>query len=194
MDIKDLTDSELLEKISQKDYNAFDELWRRYDRFIISLFQSLLRDKHLAEDSYQQLFMRIWQNSHNYRGGDVESYLHGMTRNIYKETVRKNTRELPMSSFSEDRQEEILSEFATYQSTDWMSNNGQLMEDIETKIQKFIDTLPEQQREIFNLRINNELSWKDISEKVRINKYTCSTIYRRLNARIKAMLEKYGLE
>lgn len=191
MDIKDLTDSELLERISQKDYNAFNELWRRYDKFVLSIFHNLLRDKHLVEDLHQRLFMIIWEDSHNYRGGAVKYYLQGIARNIYKEAVRKNTRELPLSFFPEENQEEIMSGLATCQSTDWVSNNGQLVEDMEAKVQKLVDTLPERQREIFNLRRTNELRWKEISKKLRIHKNTCKTIYRRLNVRIKGILKEF---
>lgn len=190
MDIKELTDSELLERISQKDYNAFNELWRGYDKFVISIFRKLLRDKHLAEDSYQQLFMRIWQNSHNYRGGDVKSYLHGIARNIYKETVRKNTREISLTSFSEDRQEEILSEFAILYNHS--ACDGQLLEEIETKIEELITTLPRHHREIFNLRRKSGLCWKDISKKVKVPESTCTSIYTRLNAKIRDILKEYG--
>ena len=191
MAIKDLTDSELIERISQKDYNAFNELWRRYDKIVVSIFQSLLRDKHLAEDAYQQLFMRIWQNSHNYRGGDVKSYLQGIARNIYKEIVRKNTRELPLTSFSEERQEAILSGLATTQHIYDVSNNGQLMEEIETKIQKFRENIPELHREILNLRWDNNLRWKEIAKRVGATEEVCWVIYNRLNTKIKNILKEY---
>src|SRR3989338_714611 len=106
MNVRDSSDSELVERIGKKDYRAFDEFWRRYDRFAMFLFQRLFSDKALAQDAYQQLFLVVWKNSCNYRGGDAKAYLHGIARNVYKEMARKNAREVPYS-FLEDEDNKI---------------------------------------------------------------------------------------
>jgi DNA-directed RNA polymerase specialized sigma24 family protein len=89
MDYTKVTDSELVTRVGQHNYPAFDELWKRYDRKVRNYFRSVLRDKNLAEDCYQQLFLEIWKNGYSYRGGNTCSFIMAIARNIYKNEIKK---------------------------------------------------------------------------------------------------------
>ncbi len=181
-DAKDISDSELLKRIAQKNYEAFSEFFFRYDRFVLYLFHKFLRDKALVEDSYQQLFLAVWEKSSNYRGGDVKSYLWGIARNIYKVVVRKNSREYPLSSFPEEEQEKIMSEVSL--ETDYDALRSLLLKEAEKGIQEFKEKLPKKQRKVFVLR-QQGLRFKDISKKLNISQGTCRTMYLRLVTKLK---------
>lgn len=89
MSIRESSDSELIERIGKKNYEAFDEFWRRYDCFVMFLFRRRFSDKVLAQDAHQQLFIVIWKDSCNYRGGNAKAYIQGIASNIYREKAKK---------------------------------------------------------------------------------------------------------
>ena len=185
-------DSKLLERISQKDHKAFNEFWFRYDNTVLNLFQRLLRNKHLVKDAYQQLFLVIWRDSHNYRGGDVRDYISGIAANIYEGIIMKDVGASQLSSsFEEHNQGGIMPEFIVYQHENKTSPNIPSTENIIAKIHKFIDNLPEEKKEIFTLRMESDFGWSDISERVGKSEDMCRIIYGRLHVQLRATLEEY---
>ncbi len=63
-----LTDEQLMERVSGKDdERAYDELYRRHARRLMGFFlRQLNHDEALAADLTQDTFLRVWANRNNY--------------------------------------------------------------------------------------------------------------------------------
>lgn len=199
MNIGELSDSELIGRISKKDYEAFNEFWIRYDRFAMFLFQRLFRDKFLAQDAYQQLFTVIWEKSCNYRGGNAKAYVQGIAKNIarkiYIGEARKNAVEVPYSFLEEEdnKIDKIMFKSIAHEGKHNAAYDNLLLEEVIEKIQAFRNNLPEKKSRLFSLRMDG-LHWKEISEKLKVPEGTCSNIYRRLCTKIKYALKEYKIQ
>src|SRR5918999_6069260 len=60
------TDAELIERTSAGDRDAFEELYRRYTRPVLSLALRRLGDPGRAEDALQEAFAAIWRSAASY--------------------------------------------------------------------------------------------------------------------------------
>jgi RNA polymerase sigma-70 factor (ECF subfamily) len=177
-----MTDSQLITSVGQHDQSAFNELWRRYEGRVHNYFYRLLNDKHLVEDCYQQLFMALWQGACTYRGGNPSAYLTGVARNIYlKAVASKFSKEVPVSCLRESQLNQIPLE-----PPNWYS--CLLREELKQKVQNFKANLSERQRQIFALRAESELSWKEISSKTGMSEASCTNTYYRLRDKLAARL------
>lgn len=81
--MRDLTDEELLGRLSGGDQKALSELYDRYSRPVYSTGMRLLGDASLAEELVQEVFLRVWRRAGTFdpgRGG-FSTWLYGISRN-----------------------------------------------------------------------------------------------------------------
>src|SRR5438552_18358438 len=61
------SDADLLQRIARSDRAAFELLYRRYARAVLSLALRLLRDRGRAADATQETFTATWRSARSYR-------------------------------------------------------------------------------------------------------------------------------
>ncbi|HLP14136.1 MAG TPA: RNA polymerase sigma factor, partial [Flavobacteriales bacterium] len=67
---KQYTDEELMKFIQRNDHAAFNEIYDRYGKRILSFMYKMLdADKHKAQDFLQDLFLKIAENPHLFDPG-----------------------------------------------------------------------------------------------------------------------------
>jgi RNA polymerase sigma-70 factor, ECF subfamily len=78
-----LPDQTLLARIADGDREAFDEIYRRYNRRALLQARKLCATNELAEEVTQETFVALWRGAHHYRPGrgTVSAWLAGMVRN-----------------------------------------------------------------------------------------------------------------
>lgn len=90
IDVKE-TDEELIElyKASQNS-RYFDELYGRYSNKVFAKCISLLKDRALAEDATQEIFMKILLNISKFKGASkFSTWLYSITYNFCIDYIRK---------------------------------------------------------------------------------------------------------
>lgn len=119
--------------------------------------------EHIAKDLTQDVFLQLVKKEKELKFiEDLEAYIFTITRNrTYKYFKKINNNNLLKSdmlrSFSEKHiniEEHIIAE------------------DLEEKINRFIDRLPDRQREIYRLSREKGLSYKEIAEQLKISPHT----------------------
>jgi RNA polymerase sigma-70 factor (ECF subfamily) len=173
MSQSELTDTELLERIRQKDdQEAFTLLFRRY---WFSLYQTVLNktgDDGQAQDMVQEIFVHLWENRQSITIlSSFKQYLGGMIRNrvfdYYKRSRRHNEQLLQLSRY--------LEQADTDYSRENIRNRGQQ----EDNFDRAVDSLPERIREIYLLRTRDRYSYEKIAEKLNIKQQTARNAYSR---------------
>src|SRR5205085_11465192 len=61
-----MPDEALLQKISQRDQPALNELYGRYGHTLRAVIDSVVHEGAEAEDVLQEIFLQIWKEAHNY--------------------------------------------------------------------------------------------------------------------------------
>ena len=81
--IEDTTDRELIARIAREDRDAFRRFYDRYGARVLAYVRMLARDREVAEDIVQEVFLSVWRKAKSYRPdrGDVPGWLYTIARN-----------------------------------------------------------------------------------------------------------------
>lgn len=83
-------DSQLIEQLRKRDPDGLAAAYDRYGRTAYALFVRITRDKTVAEDLVQELFLRLWNRSREFdsKRGALGVWLLSIARNMAIDYVR----------------------------------------------------------------------------------------------------------
>src|SRR5919107_266432 len=89
--VRNLSDEELVHRVSDGDDRALSELYDRYSRAVYATGVRLLADTSLAEDLVQEAFTNIWRGAGTFDAerGSFATWLYRITRNRVIDLDRK---------------------------------------------------------------------------------------------------------
>lgn len=155
----------MIQRISKKDPEAFEELVNRYQTSVYNACYGMLGDHHQAEDASQDVFLQIYRSAGSFRGeSKVSTWIYRITVNRSLNLIRRNKRLQWMKSLSDVWDDlvgkaEILS-IASEEKPD-MRFEEKKKKDF---LQKIVDSLPAKQRAAFVLSEYEVLTSKETSE------------------------------
>jgi len=156
-----LTDQELIRSYVEGNENALSVLVTRHKDKIYTSIYLLVRDKHLAEDIFQDVFIKIIDTLKNGKYTDEGKFLPWAVRiahNMCVDHFRKVKRG-PQFKTSDDH--DIFEVINVYEP----GPDQQIMQtQTRDKIRMMVDQLPEDQREVIILRHYADLSFKEIAQ------------------------------
>lgn len=112
-------DKQLIRLIAQKDSNALEMLYDRYERVIYSFAYQIVKDSMAAEEVMQELFLRVWKNAEqiDFGRGKLLTWMFAVTRNLAIDHLRKRSSRLPQ-------------QWADSESLEWIQDHTTITEDI----------------------------------------------------------------
>lgn len=143
------------------DANALATLVSRYKDKIFTSIYLLVKDRYLAEDIFQDVFIRVIDTLKGGRYTDEGKFLPWAMRiahNLCVDHFRKVKRS-PSIRTSDDRDIFEVLNFSEAGADTRIMN-----EQTSEKIRRMVDFLPEDQREVIILRHYADLSFKEISQ------------------------------
>ena len=156
-----LSDQQIVRMYIDGDSNALSTLVNRYKDKIFTSIYLLVKDKYLAEDIFQDVFIRVIDTLKGGRYTDEGKFLPWAMRiahNLCVDHFRKVKRN-PTIKTSDDRDIfEVLNFSEAGVDTRIMA------EQTSDRVRKLIDLLPEDQREVIILRHYADLSFKEIAQ------------------------------
>jgi RNA polymerase sigma-70 factor (ECF subfamily) len=85
-----MDESALIRAAQLGDQNAFEQLVRLYDQSVLRLAMNLLRSAEDANDIYQEAFLRVYRNLHNFRFDcSFHTWLYRIVTNLCLDALRK---------------------------------------------------------------------------------------------------------
>lgn len=155
-----LSDREILSLYLNGETNALNELVNRYKDKIFTSIYLLVKDRYLAEDIFQEVFIRVIDTLNSGRYTDEGKFLPWAMRiahNLCVDHFRKVKR-TPSIKTSDDRDIFDVLNFSE------AGVDAKIMgEQTADKVRRMIDLLPEDQREVLILRHYADLSFKEIA-------------------------------
>ena len=143
-------DEALVERFRGGDGRAFDELVRRYRRAIFHLALRYVKASADAEDVAQRAFVRAFEKIERFRGDAAfRTWLYRITVNLALNHLRDHARVSPT-----EIREEALAVEATEPRDDGEAR----------RLRGAIERLPPKQRLVMELRIFEELSFREVAE------------------------------
>ncbi len=160
VEYKQIPDIELLVLLKQADQSAFAELFERYHQPLYLHAKRMIRDGDEAKDIVQEVFASIWSKRESLLiPNSVDAYLYGSIRNRILNFIAHQK----VVSKYEESIDTFLERGISY--TDEQVREKELSRIIEREIA----LLPEKMREVFELSRKDELSYKEIAERLNIS-------------------------
>lgn len=174
-------DGKLFSSISAGDKEAFTETYNRYHKLLYVLAYRYLMNTDMAEDVVQHVFTRLWEfRSEIHVGISLKNYLFTMTKNHVLNLIRNEN-----SAISKNY--EIAQSEPVYEDN--------LIETLEKKelmdsFYKAVDMLPPQKRSICLMKVEEELTNKEIAERMNLSVNTVKTHYSETLKMLRVYLSK----
>ncbi|MCW3109120.1 MAG: sigma-70 family polymerase sigma factor [Segetibacter sp.] len=155
------TDNQLVHAFRNGSNKALEILINRYRDKIFSTILFLVKDKYLAEDLFQDAFIKIIDTIRNNRYTEEGKFLPWAIRiahNLCVDHFRKVKR-APAVKTSDDH--DI---FELFNFPEDAADKKLIQEETQERIRLMLNLLPQEQREVIVLRHYADLSFKEIAE------------------------------
>ena len=156
------SDKELIERYQDGDVHSFELLIGRYQKQIYSYILTLVKDKQLADDVFQDTFVKVIQTikSKGYKDdGRFVQFAMRIAHNLVIDHFRKENRIPTVESSSED-----YNYIDNVPITDHSVEQGMIVDQVHSDLHRMIAFLPDEQREGLRMRIFDDMSFKDIAD------------------------------
>ena len=156
---KSLSDEQLIDLLQSNSELAIDWIFRRYYSMCRSAALRILKDEHLADDLTQDVFLELWKKRQERR---INSALKAYLRRSVVNRCLNYIRDQKMVFESSEKL------------PDWAADPGTALTSLETgelqqKIEKAINNLPDRCRIVFSLSRFEEMSYQQIAKKLNIS-------------------------
>ena len=189
----DPADETLMLRYQQGDRAAFAQLVRRHQTALYNFALRQVRVAQQAEDVVQETFVRVVQNAGDFKHeARFTTWVYTITRNLCIDHLRKRAlRKHP--SLDESKGEEGDGPTLGEQTADPRASVEREATGTELKerIARAVDTLPDEQREVFLMREIANLPFKEIAEITGVPENTVKSRMRYALERLQEALAEY---
>ncbi|UJH91535.1 sigma-70 family RNA polymerase sigma factor [Antarcticibacterium sp. 1MA-6-2] len=184
------TDAALVRSYLQGNENSLSTLITRHQSRIFSFIYSKVFDKDVAEDIFQDTFIKVINTLKRGKYNEEGKFLPWVMRiahNLIIDHFRKNKR-MPMFENKGD-----FNIFSVLCDGDLNIEKQLIKDQIEIDVQELIKELPEDQLEVLTMRIYKDMSFKEISERTGVSINTALGRMRYALINLRKIIEKHNL-
>jgi len=168
MDIlKVMTDEELVISYSEGNNLAFDQLLNRHKNNIYNYIFFIVKDRELTEDVFQDTFVKAIitiKQGRYVESGKFRAWLTRIAHNLIIDHFRQEKSENTLSN-----DEVTLDLFNNASLCEATIEDFLVKDQILSDVRKLIQYLPDNQREVLEMRYYHDMSFKEISEKTGVS-------------------------
>ncbi len=189
MNLKKLTDAQLISAFRKGNKSAINELISRYSSSVYSYILMMVKNQDLANDFLQETFIKVFESLK--RGkyqekGIFQSWVIRIAHNLVIDYYRKN-KNLP--TVSNDGADYDLLNSPKYTDKNIEQIWGESI--VHEKVRKLIELLPSEQREVVLLRHYGGLSFKEIAKLTGVSINTALGRMRYALINLRKLIEKH---
>ena len=173
------TDEELMTEFKEGNEKAFVELYRRYNRRVYAYCARMMNSKTLAEDLFQEVFVRVARKRQRFESGSFSAWLFAIARNLCLNALRDNVTHVAIEEVQETLQ--TSADEAEYDPS------------LEI-LKEAIEQLPPDLREPLVLRVYNGFSYQEIADLTQTKLATVKVRIFRAKQRLHEKLAPYFLD
>jgi len=160
--LKTMTDEELVALYADGNNAAFDVLLNRYKSRIHSYIYFIVRNRDLAEDIFQETFVKAIitiRQGRYVENGKFKAWITRIAHNLIIDNYRQERSE---NTISNDEVETDL--FNNIKLCDGTIEDRIVQNQVLSDVKKLVEHLPDNQREVLEMRYYQDLSFKEIAE------------------------------
>jgi RNA polymerase sigma-70 factor, ECF subfamily len=174
----DLLEHQQLETLKAGDITAFEMLFRTYYQPLCNYAYTFVQDRDEAEEIVQATFLQVWEKRETLEiRTAVKPYLFAMVRNACLNVIKHE----------KIKQQHVAVEMAMGERAVESVARTVMASELETRIYKAMETLPEQCRLVFKLSRFEELKYAEIAAQLNIS---IKTVENHMGKALKIMREQ----
>lgn len=149
--------ADLIARVRSGDDRAFQLIFDRYSRPLISFIYDMVNDRELSEELMQETFVRAYRNIQTLRGdAKLSTWLFGIAKNVAREQLRTRLRASCKVEIDDQQVTELRD--AGLPPDDFLINK-----ELSGVIQDALARLDEDKRLVFSLKIFQQQSYEEIA-------------------------------
>lgn len=159
--IHQLSDAELIHAFLQGDEQSLEVLIMRYKDKIYTSIYMLVKDKYIAEDIFQDAFLKMIRTMRDGRYSEQGKFLPWAIRvahNLCMDHFRKIRQNVPVTL------PDGVDISHLFNGTAETASDAMERRQVHSSVRQLIEQLPEEQREVIILRMYGDLSFKEIAD------------------------------
>jgi len=160
--VSDSTDAKLISDYIRGDEKSLESLIYKHKSKIYNFIFSKVHDREVAEDVFQETFIKViktLKNGSYNEEGKFLSWVMRISHNLIIDFFRKTNR---MPKFEASSKDYEIFQFIKDDSPN--AENTLINKQIVNDLQKLILELPFDQKEVLNMRIYRDMSFKEIAD------------------------------
>lgn len=181
-----MTDAEFdtaIRKIVNGERSGLRDIYDSYGNMIYRLFLSKVHSHQDAEDLTSDFFLKLWSVAGTYvPGTGHKCWMGTIARNLAVDHLRKNSREIPV-------EDSTLT--AAAEQTESGIARPDALERMETA--QLLESLPEEEREIVQLHLASEYTFREIADIIKRPLGTVAWKYRNAIKTLQKLAKEGGL-
>jgi RNA polymerase sigma-70 factor (ECF subfamily) len=159
---KSISDYELIQGFINGEQSCFEQIIKRHKNKVFAYISLYIRDQALAEDIFQDTFMKVIQSVKGGKYQDNGKFISWVMRIAHNLIIDHFRRIKQMNTISNDEYDSDL--FNSRKLADSTVEDDMIKRQIQKDIRNMISHLPDDQREVVILRHYAGLSFKEIAE------------------------------
>ena len=176
----DYEDAKLVELLYQGDHHAFETIYQRYWERLYRSAYGIFRDQEQVIDIVQEIFTSLWLKRGQVKIDNLSAYLYKAARFQVAKLIRhQKVRE----SFFDEVKALSMNGFDSHDPHDY--------QELVSKIEQGVESLPDRCREVFRLSRQEHLSNKEIAERMGISVRTVENQISRAMKRLRISASDY---
>ena len=150
----------LIERLAQGDEHAFTEIYNLYWKRLIALAYTHVRDKFLAEEIVQEVFLSLWNRKETLEINSLNAYLATSVKfSIFTQVARRNRKEEIIDGISKN---------AGFAHASYLPDELFHAKFLEDYVNRIVDELPEKCRMVYIASRKHEMTIPEIAAKMNI--------------------------
>lgn len=185
-----LQDSVLVSNYIKGDECALGVLIERHKQRIYSFIYSKVLDRDITEDIFQDTFIKVIRTlkKGNYNEeGKFLPWVMRISHNLVIDHFRKNNR---MPKYDNNGDFNI---FSVLSDTNLNAENRIIKSQVENDVRRLVEELPADQKEVLLMRMYQDLSFKEISEKTGVSINTALGRMRYALINLRKVIDKHNI-
>ena len=184
------SDSKLVNCYIAGDEQALELLVNRHQQKVYSYIISRIRDEDLANDIFQDVFVKIIQTLKKGQYNEEGKFLPWVLRIAHNLVIDHFRREKRMPTISPNSDFDIFDVIKDEAPT---KEAALIWDQIEGDLRKLIEYLPDEQREVLRMRHYGQMSFKEIAEQTDVSINTALGRMRYALINLRKLIEKHNV-
>ena len=185
-----ISDAQLVSNYIKGEEKALSTLIYRHKQKIYSFIYSKVFDRDLAEDIFQDTFIKVIRTLKRGKYNEEGKFLPWVMRiahNLVIDHFRKNNR---MPKFDNSGEFSI---FSVLGDTALNAEKQIIKDQVESDVRRLIEELPEDQKQVLVMRMYNDMSFKEISERTGVSINTALGRMRYALINLRKVVDKHNI-